>query len=380
MDFSLSEDQKLVKEMVREFAEKELTDVAVAIDETREFPFESIKKMAQLGLMGMTIPEEYGGTEMDFRSIAIAIEEISRVCASIGVTTAVHNSLTAYSINEFGTPAQKKKYLPDLAKGKKIGAFALTEPGAGSDVSGMESTAILKQDHYVLNGRKRFITNGEIAEVIIVFAYTDKEKKHKGMSCFIVENGFSGFSVGKHENLMGMRATANTEIVMEDCIVPKDNLLGEENNGFKTAMKLLDVSRIDIGAQAVGIAQAAFEEAIKYSKERTQFGRKISEFQLIQAMLADMATKIEAARLLVYQSADMKDRGVARFSLQSSIAKYYASTIAVDCARMAMQILGGIGYTKDYSVERFYRDAKVLEIYEGTSEIQKIVIAKSLLK
>ncbi|RLC44930.1 MAG: acyl-CoA dehydrogenase, partial [Candidatus Cloacimonadota bacterium] len=218
------------------------------------------------------------------------------------------------------------------------------------------------------------------AEVIIVFAYTDKEKKHKGMSCFIVENGFSGFSVGKHENLMGMRATANTEIVMEDCIVPKDNLLGEENNGFKTAMKLLDVSRIDIGAQAVGIAQAAFEEAIKYSKERTQFGRKISEFQLIQAMLADMATKIEAARLLVYQSADMKDRGVARFSLQSSIAKYYASTIAVDCARMAMQILGGIGYTKDYSVERFYRDAKVLEIYEGTSEIQKIVIAKSLLK
>ncbi len=380
MNFSLTEEQKLLQETVREFAEKELKEKAAEIDESREFPHDTLKKMAPLGLLGMIVPEEYGGVGMDFVSLAIAIEEISRACASTGVIVAVQNSLVEYPIAEFGTEEQKKKYLPDLASGKKIGCFCLTEPNAGSDVASLETVAEEKGDHFVLNGTKRFITNGTEADIMIVFAYTDREKRHHGMSCFIVEKDFPGVSKGKHENLMGIRATGNCEIYFEDCIVPKENLLGVKNEGFKLAMKVLDVSRIDIGAQAVGIAQSALDEALRYSKERVQFGQPICELQQIQDMLAQMATKIEAARLLVRQAAYMKDAGIPRFSLYSSMAKYFASEVAVECARMGVQIHGGYGYTKDYPIERIYRDAKILEIYEGTSQIQKIVIARELLR
>jgi len=371
MDFSLTDDQKLVKDMVREFAEKELLEKAVEIDESREFPHDSLKKMAPLGLLGMVVPEKYGGAEMDFKTIAIAIEEISRVCASTGVIVAVQNTLAEYPILEFGTEEQKQKYLPDMAAGKKIGCICLTEPNAGSDVAGFETVAVDKGDHYVINGTKRFITNGTEADIMITFAYTDKEKKHHGMDVFIVESGFSGVSKGKHENLMGIRATGNCEVYFEDCIVPKENL---------PAMKILDVSRIDIGAQAVGVAQAALDEATKYAKERVQFGRPLAKFQMIQDMIAQMAAKVEAARLLVYKAADLKDRGIPRFSAASAISKYFASEIAVDVARMGLQIHGGYGYTKDYPIERIYRDARILPIYEGTSQVQKIVIARELLK
>jgi len=380
MDFSLTDDQKLVKEMVREFAEKELLEKAVEIDESREFPHDSLKKMAKLGLLGMVAPEKYGGAEMDFTTIAIAIEEISRVCASTGVIVAVQNTLAEYPILEFGTDEQKAKYLPDMAAGKKIGCICLTEPNAGSDVAGFETMAVDKGDHYVINGTKRFITNGTEADIFITFAYTDKEKKHHGMDVFIVDKDCPGVTAGKHENLMGIRATGNCEIYFEDCIVPKENLLGPKNEGFTTAMKILDVSRIDIGAQAVGVAQAALDEAVKYAKERVQFGRPLAKFQMIQDMIAQMAAKTEAARLLVYKAADLKDRGIPRFSAASAISKYFASEIAVDVARMGLQIHGGYGYTKDYPIERIYRDARILPIYEGTSQVQKIVIARELLK
>ncbi|MBN1755648.1 acyl-CoA dehydrogenase [bacterium] len=380
MDFNLTDDQKLLQKMVRDFAEKEMREKAVEIDESREFPFDTLKKMASLGLMGMVVPEEYHGVGMDFVSVAIAVEEISRVCASTGVIVAVQNTLAEYPIVAFGTEEQKKKYLPDMATGKKIGCICLTEPNAGSDVAGFETVAVDNGDHWVLNGAKRFITNGTASDVFITFAYTDREKRHKGMDVFIVDKDSPGLSVGKHENLMGIRATGNCEVIYDNCIVPKENLLGPKSEGFKTAMKILDVSRIDIGAQAVGIAQSALDEAVKYSRERVQFGVPICTFQMIQDMLAQMATKIEAARLLVRQSAFMKDAGIPRFSLQSSMGKYYASEIAVECARMSLQIHGGVGYTKDYPIERIYRDAKILEIYEGTTQVQKIVIARSLLK
>ncbi len=380
MNFGLTEDQKLVKEMVSDFAEKEMREKAVEIDESREFPHDTLKKMAPLGLLGMVVPEKYGGAEMDFVTLAIAVEEISRVCASTGVIVAVQNTLAEFPILEFGTEEQKQKYIPDMVKGKKIGCISLTEPNAGSDVAGFETMAIEKDDHYVINGTKRFITNGTEADIFITFAYSDKEKKHHGMECFIVDKDCPGISVGKHENLMGIRATGNCEVYYEDCIVPKENMLGPKNEGFTTAMKILDVSRIDIGAQAVGIAQAALDEAVKYAKERIQFGRPIAKFQMIQDMIAQMATKIEAARLLVYKAADLKDRGIPKFSAASSISKYFAAEIAIDCARMGVQIHGGYGYTKDYPIERIYRDARILSIYEGTSEIQKIVIARETLK
>ncbi len=317
MDFELNADQKLVQEMVREFAQKELKEKAALIDQTQEFPWESIKKMAKLGLLGIIVPEEYGGGGMDFVSLAVAIEEISRVCASTGVITAVNNSLVAYPILAFGTEEQKQTYLPQLCSGETVGAFGLTEPVAGSDVAGMQSVARRQGDHYVLNGAKRFITNGGEAGIYVVFAYTDPEKRHKGISAFIVERGYPGFKVGKHEETMGIRATANCELLFEECVVPAGNLLGQEGEGFKIAMETLDVSRIDIGAQAVGLAQGCLDEALRYAKERQQFGRKLSEFQFIQGMLAEMATSIAAARLLVYRSAYLKDSGTKRFSLES---------------------------------------------------------------
>ena len=380
MNFQMTDDQKLVKDMVREFAEKELREKAVEIDESREFPHDSLKKMAPLGLLGMVVPEKYGGAGMDFVSLAIAIEEISRVCASTGVIVAVQNTLAEFPILEFGTEEQKKKYLPDMAAGKRIGCICLTEPNAGSDVASFETMAVEKGDHYVINGTKRFITNGTESDIFIAFAYSDKEKKHHGMEAFIVEKSFPGISVGKHENLMGIRATGNCEVYFEDCKVPKENMLGGKNEGFMTAMKILDVSRIDIGAQAVGIAQAALDESVKYAKERVQFGKPIASFQMIQDMVAIMAAKIEAARLLVYKAADLKDKGIPRFSAASSISKYFASEIAIECASMGVQIHGGYGYTRDYPIERIYRDARILSIYEGTSQMQKIVIARDLLK
>ncbi|KPK63697.1 acyl-CoA dehydrogenase [candidate division WOR_3 bacterium SM23_42] len=380
MNFDLTSDQKMLQDQVRKFADTELAPVAPEIDQSAEFPWENIKKMAKLGLLGVVVPEKYGGSEFDFVSLAIAIEEISRVCASTGVIVAVNNSLTTYPILQFGNEDQKNKFLPPLCSGEKIGAFGLTEPNAGSDVVAMEATARPEGDHYVLNGTKRFITNGGEAGIFVVFAYTNKELKHKGISAFVVERDTPGFTLGKHEDLMGIRATANCELIFEDTKIPKENLLGNEGDGFKICMNTLDVSRIDIGAQAVGIAQAALNEAIKYSKERKAFGQPICNFQMIQSMFAEMATEIQAARLLVYYAGYCKDKGMPRFSRESAMCKYYASSIAVDVARKSLQIHGGYGYTKDYTVERLYRDAKILELYEGTSEVQKIVIARDLTK
>lgn len=380
MNFDFTNDQKMLQDQVRKFAQTELAPLAPEIDRSGEFPWPNLKKMAQLGLLGVIVPEQYGGSGFDFVSLAIAIEEISRACASTGVIVAVNNSLTAYPILEFGNEDQKKKYLPPLCSGEKIGAFGLTEPNAGSDVAAMESTARLEGDHYILNGTKRFITNGGEAGTFIVFAYTNRELKHKGISTFIVERDTPGFSMGKHEDLMGIRATANCELIFEDVKVPKGNLLGSEGDGFKICMNTLDVSRIDIGAQAVGIAQAALDEAIKYSKERKAFGQPISNFEMIQSMIAEMASEIQAARLLVHYAGYCKDKGMQRFSKESAMSKYYASDIAVDVARKAVQIHGGYGYSKDYAVERIYRDAKILELYEGTSEVQKIVIARELTR
>ncbi len=379
MDFELNENQKLIQDTAKRFAQERIEPIASEIDKTGEFPHEIVKEMAELGLMGMIIPEEYGGAGLDFTSLAIAIEEISKASASVGVIVAVNNSLCAYPILTFGNEEQKKKYLPLLATGKALGAFALTEPNVGSDPAHLESTIKDMGDYFLLNGTKRFITNGGEAKIFIVFGTIDKTKEHKGICALIVEKDFEGFSIGKHEDLMGIRSTANCELIFEDCKVPKENLLGNIGEGFKIAMHTLDVSRIDIGAQSVGIAQAALEKALAYSKERKQFGKYLYEFEMIQEMLADMATKIQAARLLVYYAASLKDKGVPRFSKESSMAKYFAAQVAVEATRLAVQIHGGYGYTKDYAVERYYRDAKCMEIYEGTSEIQKIVIARNLI-
>lgn len=379
MDFSLTEDQTMIRNMAREFATKELEPLAAKIDESGEFPHESIKKMAGLGLLSMTIPEKYGGAQFDFQALAIAIEEISRACGSSGVITAVHNSLAAWPIANWGTDEQKQQYLPKMATGELLGAFGLTEPNAGSDPGAMEAKAVLKGDKYILNGAKRFITNGGAGHVFIIFAKTDPAAGTKGITAFIVDRDSKGFSLGKHENLMGLRATANCELVFEDCEVPAANVLGGVGQGFKVALGTLDVSRIDIGAQAVGIAQAALDKSLAYSKERKQFGKPICEFEMIQGKFADMATSIAAARLLVLNAAFQKDSGKQRFSKESAMAKFFAAQTAVEVTREAVQILGGYGYTKDYPVERYFRDAKCMEIYEGTSEIQRIVIARSLL-
>ena len=379
MDFSLTQDQKMVRDMVREFATKELEPIAAEIDESREFPKATIKKMAELGLMGVVIPEEYGGAGMDFTTLAIICEEISRVCATHGVITAVTNSLCAWPIYHFGTEEQRKKYLPDLTSGKKLGAIGITEPNAGSDPASMETTAVDKGDHWVLNGTKAWITNAEAAETFVVFAYTNPEERHKGMSAFIIEKDFEGFSIGKHENLMGIRATGNTELIMDECKVPKENLLGGEGNGFKVVMGTLDVSRIDIGAQGVGISQGAIDASVKYAKERVQFGKPIAEFEMIQDMIAQMATRTDAARLLVYRAASMKDAGAQRFTREAAMAKYYASQVGREVAYDAIQIHGALGYDKSYPMERIYRDVKLDEIGEGTSEIQKIVISRNIM-
>ena len=379
MDFDLNEHQQMIRDTAREFAEKEMKPVAGKFDEEAIFPEEIVKQLGELGFMGMMVPEEYGGAALDCVSYAIAVEEISRGDASVGVTMSVNNSLVCQPILDYGTEEQKKKYLPDLAQGKKLGAYAITEPEAGSDAGNVQTTAVLDGDHYIINGSKVFITNGGQADTLVIFASTDKEAKAKGISGFIVEKGMAGFSIGKHENKMGMRAADTSELIFEDCKVPKGNLLGPEGKGFRIALEALDGGRIGIAAQAVGIGQACLEASVAYSKERKQFGKRICEFQAIQWMLANMATSIEAARYLTYRAAHVKDKS-PRFAKEAAEAKLFASEVAMKAAIDAVQIHGGYGYMKDYDVERYFRDAKLTEIYEGTSEVQRLVIAANLLR
>ena len=379
MNFGLTREQELVRQMVREFAVNEVKPIAAEIDETERFPMENVKKMAELGMMGIPFPKELGGAGGDVLSYIISVEELSKVCGTTGVILSAHTSLCASLIYENGTPAQKEKYLVPLAKGEKIGAFGLTEPGAGTDAAGQQTTAVLDGDNYILNGSKIFITNGGVADTFIVFAMTDKSQGTRGISAFIVEKGFPGFSIGKKEDKLGIRASSTTELIFENCIVPKENLIGKEGKGFGIAMKTLDGGRIGIAAQALGIAEGAYEEAVKYMKERKQFGRPLSAFQGLQWMIAEMETKIEAAKLLVYKAAWLKQNKLP-YSVDAAKAKLFAAEVAMDVTTKAVQIHGGYGYTKEYPVERMMRDAKITEIYEGTSEVQKMVIAGAALR
>ena len=379
MDFSLTKQQELFLQMIREFAEKEVKPLAAEIDETERFPKETVEKMAKLGIMGIPFPAEYGGAGGDNIMYSMAVEELSRVCGTTGVIVSAHTSLCAAPIYEFGTPEQKEKYLTKLATGEWIGAFGLTEPNAGTDASAQQTMAVKDGDNYILNGSKIFITNGGEAQVYVIFAMTDKSAGTRGISAFIVERGFPGFSIGKKEKKMGLRASATTELIFENCIVPKENLLGQEGKGFGIAMKTLDGGRIGIAAQALGIAQGAMDETVKYVKERKQFGRSIGQFQNTQFQLADLQTRIQAARLLVRSAAFKKDRKVP-FSADAAMAKLFAAETAMDMTTKAVQFHGGYGYTREYPVERMMRDAKITEIYEGTSEVQRMVISSALLK
>ena len=379
MNFELTREQQLVQQMIREFAVNEVKPIAAEIDETERFPMENVEKMAKLGVMGIPFSKEFGGAGGDVLSYIIAVEELSKACGTTGVILSAHTSLCASVINENGTQAQRAQYLPDLCTGKKLGAFGLTEPGAGTDAAGQQTTAVLDGDNYILNGSKIFITNGGVAETFIIFAMTDKSVGTKGISAFIVEKSFPGFSVGKHENKMGIRASSTTELVMENCIVPKENLLSKEGKGFGIAMKTLDGGRIGIAAQALGIAEGAFEEAVNYMKERKQFGKPLSAFQGLQWYIAEMDVKIEAAKHLVYKAACKKQAGEP-YSLDAARAKLFAADVAMEVTTKAVQIFGGYGYTREYPVERMMRDAKITEIYEGTSEVQKMVIAGSILR
>jgi butyryl-CoA dehydrogenase len=379
MDFSLTPEQELFRKSAREFALKELEPIAAEIDRAHRVPLEILKKLGELGYLGMTVPEEYGGIGADMLSYVVVMEELSRSCASTSTAFSVQNSLCNTLLVEFGSEAQKRKYLPDLAAGKRFGAFALTEPESGSDAAGMKTTAVVKGDYFVLNGSKRFITSAGFADIFLIFALTDPAAGNRGVSCFIVERGTPGFTVGREEDKLGIRGTSTCELFFEDCKVPKENLVGDLNRGFKVAMITLDSGRIAVAAQAVGIAQAALDEALKYSKERKAFGKFLSEFQAIQFMLAEMKTQVEAARLLTYKAAWKKDHKLD-YIMDSSIAKLYAAEIASEVTDKALQIHGGYGYIRDYKVERLYRDARITRIYEGTSEIQKLIIARELLK
>ncbi len=379
MDFALSPKHEMLRTMFREFAEKEIAPIAAEIDETMEFPYNTVKKMAELGFMGIPFPKEYGGAGAGDLAYIIAVEEISRICASHGVTLSVHVSLCSWPIFKFGNQAQKEKYLTPLASGKKLGAFGLTEPNAGTDASNQQTRAVLDGNEYVLNGSKIFITNGSIADIYVVQAVTDPGKGLKGISSFIVEKGTPGFTFGKKENKMGIRGSVQTELIFQDCRIPKENLLGQEGDGFKIAMQALDGGRIGVGAQALGIAQAALEEAVKYSKERIQFNKPIANNQAIQWMIADMATEIDAARFLVYRAAWLKENNKP-YSKEAAMAKLFASETAMRASHKAVQIHGGYGFIKEYRVERLMRDAKITEIYEGTSEVQRMVIAGATLK
>ena len=377
MNFELTEMQKLFQKTIGEFCEKEIKPLASKIDKEEYFPWDLYKKMGQMGLMGMTVPQKYGGAGIDKVSYMIALEEISRVCGSTGITVEAHNSLGVGHIYEKGNDAQREKYLPRLLNGEGIAAWALTEPNAGSDAAGGQATAVLDGDEWVLNGTKQFITSGDIAEVTTVMAMTDKSKGAKGISAFIVEKDTSGFKVGQLEDKLGLRGSHTAELILEDCRIPKENLLGEKGMGFIGAMNILDRGRTAIGAMSVGIARGALEDSIDYAKQRQQFGRPIGKFQAIQWMIADMATEIDAARLLVYRAAFLEDQDV-RFSKEAAMAKLFASEMAMRATRNAIQIFGGYGYTKEYPLERYFRDVKLCEIGEGTSEVQRMVISKQL--
>ncbi|WP_261131120.1 acyl-CoA dehydrogenase [Bacillus sp. Marseille-Q3570] len=378
MQFQLSEEHEMLRKMVRDFAKNEVEPTAAERDEEERFDRSLFDQMAELGLTGIPWPEEYGGIGSDYLSYVIAVEELSRVCASTGVTLSAHTSLAGWPVYKFGTEEQKQKFLRPMAEGKKLGAYGLTEPGSGSDAAKMKTTARLDGDEYVLNGSKIFITNGGDAEIYVVFAVTDAEKKHKGISAFIVEKGTPGFSFGKKEKKLGIRSSPTLEIIFEDCRVPVENRLGEEGEGFKIAMQTLDGGRNGIAAQAVGIAQGALDASTSYAKERQQFGKPIGLQQGIGFKLADMATKVEAARLLTYQAAWRESEGMP-YGKESAMSKLFAGDIAMEVTTEAVQVYGGYGYTKDYPVERYMRDAKITQIYEGTNEIQRLVISRMLL-
>jgi alkylation response protein AidB-like acyl-CoA dehydrogenase len=378
MAYELTEEQRMIRAMVREFAREVLLPTAAERDKTKKFPRENIRQMGELGLMGMNVPPEYNGVGADTVSYSAALQEVAYACASTAVVMSVHNSVACGPIYLFGSDYLKETYLKPLAAGEKIGSFAVTEPSAGSNPAGQKSKAVRDGDSYVINGTKMFITTGKNSDVTVVTAYTDKDKKHRGISAFIVEKGTPGFSVGKEEDKMGLRASDTVELIFEDCRIPAENLLGEEGDGFKIAMVSLDGGRIGIASQSVGLAQACLDAAVSYAKERVQFNKPISQFQGIRWMIADMATQIEAARLLTFNAAAMRD-GKEDFSAAASMAKVFASEMANKVAYQALQIHGGYGYIKEFPVERYYRDARVFTIYEGTSEIQRIVIANHVI-
>ncbi len=379
MNFELSEDQILIREMIRDFAQNEIVPQQKALENKHEFPNELLEKLAKLGVLGMSIPPEYEGNKTDTLSLMLTIEQISQAFPSLAVIISVHCSLFCQALLKFGTETLKKKYLPRAGKGEVLGAFALTEPGAGSDVHGLKSKAVKKGDTYILNGTKSWVTTGSNADAYILFALTETEPSGKRLSAFIVENSFQGFRVSKVEEKMGLHASITSEVVLEDCRVPAENLLGEEGKGASIALHCLDGSRIGIAAQSVGLSQRALEEAVKYAKQRKAFGKPIAEFQAIQFMIADMSTLIESARLLTYKAAILLDKGLP-ISKEASMAKLFASEAANKIAYMALQVHGGYGYSQEFFVEQLYRDARVLTIYEGTSEIQRLVISRYLLR
>jgi len=379
MDFNPTEGQRLIASTVREFAEKEVAPIANDIEEEMHFPVELIPKMAELGLMGMQVPEEYGGAGLDTVSYAMAIEELARVSASVAIIVSVHNSLVLYPFLRFGNEEQKRRYIPDMVRGKLLGAYCITEATAGSDVSNESSLGVRKGNHYILNGEKLYITNGEKADVFFVMIRTSPGQGSRSLTAFIIERGTPGFEISKPEKKMGLNASGTVAIKLNNCVVPAENVLGEEGMGMRIALSTLDGGRIGVAAQSVGIAQGAFEAALSYSKQREQFGKKICEFQAIQWMLADMATGIEASRLLLYRAASLRDSG-SNYTQAASMAKLFASETAAMVVDKALQIHGGLGYIRGTPVERFYRDARVTRIYEGTSEIQRLVIARNLLR
>lgn len=379
MTFEMTNEDLMMRELFRKFTKNEVEPIAAEVDELERFPEETVKKMAELGMMGIPFPRDYGGAGGTYWQYINLVEELGVACGTTSVVLSAHTSLCAAPIYEFGTEDQKKKFLIPLAKGEKVGAFGLTEPNAGTDASGQQTTAVKEGDYYVLNGNKIFITNAGYADVYIVIAMTDKIAGLKGISAFIVEKGTPGFSIGKKEKKMGIRGSSTCELIFEDCKIPAENLLGAEGKGFKIAMMTLDGGRIGIAAQALGIAQGAYNEAVKYVKERKQFGKPISAFQNTQFQIADMKTKIEAARFLVYSAAYKKERKMP-YAQEAAMAKLFASEVAMEVTTKAVQLFGGYGYTREYPVERMMRDAKITEIYEGTSEVQRMVIASSELK
>lgn len=388
MDFTLSKEHEMARSLFREFAEKEVKPLAVEVDETEEFPVETVKKMAKAGFLGIPIPKEYGGQGCDILTYAMCVEELAKVCGTTSIIVSAHTSLCCDPILTYGTEEQKQKYLPDLASGRKLGAFGLTEPGAGTDAQGQQTKAVLDGDEWVLNGSKIFITNGKQADVYIIIAVTGtvekNGKKSKEISAFIVEKGTPGFTFGTKEKKMGIRGSSTYELIFTDCRIPKDNLLGQKGKGFGIAMHTLDGGRIGVAAQALGIGEGALDRTIAYVKERKQFGRAISQFQNTQFQLANMATQAQAAQLLVYRAARMKDQYTkdhkTSYSVEAAQAKLYAAEMAMDVTTKAVQLHGGYGYTREYEVERMMRDAKITEIYEGTSEVQRMVISGALLK